>query len=41
MVLVILVDHREGHGQVGERVGGQEQREAAQVQLVDAERATE
>ena len=41
MVLVVLVDQREGHGQVGERVGGQEQREAAQMQFVDAERAAE
>jgi site-specific DNA recombinase len=41
VVLVVLVDQREGHGQVGDRVGGQEQREAAQVQLVDAKRAAE
>jgi hypothetical protein len=40
-VLVVLVDQREGHGQVGERVGGQEQREATQVQFVDAKRAAE
>ena len=41
MVLVVLVDQGEGHGQVGERVGGQEQGEAAQVQFVDAKRAAE
>ena len=37
----LLVDQGEGHGQVGERVGGQQQREAAQVEFVDAERAAE
>ena len=36
-----LVDQGEGHRQVGQRVGGQQQGEPAQVQLVDAERAAE
>jgi hypothetical protein len=38
---VVLVDQGEGHGRVGQRVGGQQQREAARVQLVDAECAAE
>ena len=41
VVLVVGGDEREGHRQVRERVGGQEQREAAEVQFVDAERAAE
>ena len=41
MVLVVLGDQGEGHRQVGQRVGRQQQGEPAQVQLVDAERAAE
>src|SRR5512142_997300 len=39
--LVVGGGQGEGHGQVGERVGGQQQGEAAEVQFVDAERAAE
>ncbi len=37
MRLIVLGDQGEGHRQVGERVGGQQQGEPAQVQLVDTE----
>jgi hypothetical protein len=41
LVLIVGIDQGEGHGQVGQRVGGQQQWEAAQVQFVDAQRAAE
>jgi hypothetical protein len=41
VVLVVLRDQGEGHRQVGQRVGRQQQGEPAQVQLVDAQRAAE
>ena len=41
MIGVVGVDQGEGHRQVLERVGGQQQRRAAQVQFIHAERATE
>ena len=39
--LIVGGDQGEGHRQVAQRVGGQEQREATQVQFVDAEGAAE
>ncbi len=41
MVLVVLGDQGEGHGQIRKRVGGQQQGEATQVQFVDAQCAAE
>src|SRR5512135_2823082 len=41
VVLVVGGDQGEGHGQVAQRVGGQQQGEATQVQFVDAQRAAE
>jgi len=41
VVMVVLADHGEGHRQVLERVGGQQQGRLAEMQLIDAERAAE
>ncbi len=41
MVLVVGGDQGEGHRQIRERVGGQEQKKATQVEFVDAERTAE
>jgi site-specific DNA recombinase len=41
VILVVLGDQGEGHRQVAQWVGGQQQGEASQVQFIDAERAAE
>jgi hypothetical protein len=38
---VVAADQGASHGQVRDRVGGQQQREAAQVQFIDTQRARE
>jgi hypothetical protein len=41
VVLVVGCDQGEGHRQIAQGIGGQQQRKAAPVQFVDAECATE
>jgi hypothetical protein len=41
MILIVGPDQGEGDGQVRERIGGQQQGEAAQVEFIDAEGAAE
>jgi hypothetical protein len=41
VILIVGTDQGKGHGQVADRVGGQQQREAAQVQFIHAESPAE
>jgi hypothetical protein len=41
VIVIVGADQGEGHRQVANRIGGQEQREPAQVHFIDAEGATE
>jgi hypothetical protein len=41
VIVIVGADQSEGHRQVAQRVGGQQEREPAQVQFIDAGRAAE